>query len=310
MEKSKVLQDSAKTYYEEKLKNTLPQIDDVYSGNTYTYEFMLQAWAFLVSIYELPQERFKSEFGNLQNLADSLSEYADDELIKKCYAILDCIRYFKERNCNEDIEKVWSILKDADNHSFIEIYYKSGVLLRRLKMYLNMGEYGAFGISQGSDILQILDFLLQDRTDMKALDLGSGNGFSTCIISNKVQSITGVEINSELYQESICCLTDLARYNKVDQNKITFVQSDFFDIDFKPFSLIYIYWPFDDKDKSLWEKEISSRLEQKIIKESEPGTLIVALIPGIDEKELFPRLKSIPFDVDTVLSTVKIYQAK
>lgn len=171
-------------------------------------------------------------------------------------------------NCEECIDKIQGILMKADSHTFIEIYYRGGVLSKKLKMYLNMDEYGAFGISQGSDIIQILDHLLGESQNINVLDLGSGNGFSTYIISNRVERVTGVEINAELYEESINCLKDLASCHKVDESKICFIQSDFFDIDFNPFSFIYIYWPFDDKEKSFWEKEVSRRLEKKVIKEA------------------------------------------
>lgn len=71
--------------------------------------------------------------------------------------------------------------------------------------------------------------------------------FSTCIISNRVDHVTGVEINSELFEESINCLKDLKGYNKVD--------------------------------------EVSRRLEEKLIKETASGTRILVLIPGTEEKD-------------------------
>jgi SAM-dependent methyltransferase len=247
------------------------------------------------------------ELGNLVDLADSLSEYIDNDIMDKCYTLLHCIRHFKKAISKGTMNKIRNILMKADSHTFIEIYYRGNILSEKLNMYLNLEEHGAFGISPGSDIIQILDHLLGERRNINALDLGSGNGFSTFIISNSVEHVTGVEMNSDLYEESMNCLLDLSNCHKVDMNRISFMQSDFFDIDFSLFSFIYIYWPFDDKEKSFWEKETSRRLENKIMKEAVPCTIIVALLPGTEEKDLFPQLKSIPLNLDTLLTVVKAY---
>lgn len=310
MDERKTLRHSGRVFCYEILESTLPQLTEVLKGNTYACEYLLQAWALLSKIHELPQERYEMELANLTDLADSLSEYFDDDNIDKCYTILDCINHFKSISCDEHTGKIWDILMKSDSHTFIEIFYRGGVLSEKLKMYLDMDEYGTFGISQGSDIIQILDHLLGESQHINLLDLGSGNGFSTCIISNRVERVTGVEINSELYEESINCLKDLAGYNKVDENKICFIHSDFFDIDFSPFSFIYIYWPFDDREKSFLEKEVSRRLEKKIIKETLSGTKIVVLIPGTEEKDIFPELERIPLNLDRVLSVAKAYRTK
>lgn len=308
LDERKILRHSGRVFSYEIVENTLPELTEVFKGNTYAYEYLLQAWALLSKIYELPQERYEMELGNLADLADSLSEYFDDDIMDKCYTILDCISHFRNMSREECMDKIHDILMKSDSHTFIEIYYRGGILSKKLKMYLNMDEYGAFGISQGSDIIQILDCLLGESQNINSLDLGSGNGFSTCIISNRMKRVTGVEINSELYEESISCLRDLADCNKVDENKISLIQSDFFDIDFNPFSFIYIYWPFNDREKSFWEKEVARRLENKIIKESAPGTIIAVLIPGTEEKDIFPGLESIPLNIDSVQSVVKAYR--
>lgn len=266
---------SGESFSYELLESTLPELSEVFKGNTYTYEFLSQAWALLSEIDELPQERYTMELGNLVDLADSLSEYVDNDMMDKCYTILDCISHLKKTGSEELMNKVQDVLMKTDSQTFIEIYYRGNVLSKKLSMYLNLDEHGAFGISPGSDIVQILVYLLGERQNINALDLGSGNGFSTFIISNRVEHVTGVEMNSELYEESMNCLKDLVDCRKVDKNKIRFIQADFFDIDFSPFSVIYIYWPFDDKEKSFWEKETSRRLENKIMIEAAPGTIIV-----------------------------------
>lgn len=91
MDELKILHHSEMVFSYEILESTLPELTEVFKGNTYAYEYLLQAWALLSKIYELPQERYEMELGNLTDLADSLSEYFNDGIMDKCYTILDSV---------------------------------------------------------------------------------------------------------------------------------------------------------------------------------------------------------------------------
>jgi len=68
------------------------------------------------------------------------------------------------------------------------------------------------------------------------------------------------------------------------------------------------YWPFDDLNKRLWEEKTRAKLEAKILAESQDGTLIAAMIPGIEEKRLFSQLERITADADSLQANVEIYR--
>ena len=278
----------------------LPQTEDIFNGNGYVYEFQLQAWALLTCARMLDAERYNEEYQNLTDLADALSEYVEEERMSECGNLLLLISRTRATPCVQqgegDTEWIANLLNGADRHVYIEIYYRRGVLIGRLQMNMDLGEYGAFGISRGSDLLQMAASALSDGSGGNALDLGSGNGFSTFVLSGMMDSVTGVELNRGLYNESLAALSDLTEAGMADRVKVSFVNADFFDIDFSPYSFIYIYWPYDDKEKHSWEERTRKRLEQKLLTECKSGTIVAVMVPGINEKRLFPALKRLPVE--------------
>lgn len=288
------------------LVDALPCTYDGAGERTHVVEFILQAWALLACAGALSRERYGSEWGNLRDLADSLAEYVEAVPMRKCYGILEAIQRYRVGHIREAAVKL--ALHHLGNDAYIEMHYRKGILLNRLHMYLDLGRHGAFGISCGSDIVQVTNSLLQGRKHVRALDVGSGNGFSTMVLSSLVEQVTGVEIHAGLYHESQICLRELAALHRVDRHKIQFIQANFLTIDFSPYALFYIYWPYDDAEKIVWEQDIRAKLQKKLIKEAQPGALIVAMVPGADERCLFPKLERLLLDTGPLLSTVEVYR--
>jgi len=59
------------------MEKFLPSLSDPTGENMHIYEFMLQAWTLLSCCTELRQKKYRAEYGNLRDLADSLSEYIE-----------------------------------------------------------------------------------------------------------------------------------------------------------------------------------------------------------------------------------------
>lgn len=291
---------------ESTLMKVLPGSADLASAPAVVHEFVLQAWALLACVGALGCERYDSEWGNLRDLADTLAEYVEAVPMGKCYDILETVQHIQVGRIHQTA--VTLALRCIESNAYIEIYYRKGILLNQLHMYLDLGRHGAFGISRGSDIIQVVHLLLQGRKHVRALDLGSGNGFSTMVLSHLVAQVTGVELYAGLYQESLLCLRELDALHRVDRNKIRFVHADFLAVDFSSYALFYIYWPYDDDEKDAWEQDIRARLQMKLIQEAQPGALIVAMIPGADGKDLFPKFERLPLNTGPLLSTVEVYR--
>lgn len=274
--------------------------------NLHVYEFLLQGWALLSCSHEMGVSKYWAAYGNLQDLADALSEYIDIPATHRCSALLEAIRALRAHKISR--RKIKHALGRAENTVFVEIHYRKEIMMNRLHMYRDLGQQGAFGISRGSDMIQLMDILLEDQNGVLALDLGSGNGFSTFALSQKVAHVTGVEIDAGLYQESLICLQALSRKRKIEASKIRFIHADFFDMDFSPYTFIYIYWPYEHPNKQLWEQNLRTKLAHKINMEAKPGTLITAFIPGMGEKHLFPGLKRVLLDTGSISTVVEVYQ--
>lgn len=275
----------------QKLHDILPDIQDLVPGNSYIYEFLIQSWAMIMAIKRLSNARCHSEYDNLFDLLDSLSEFIEPLQYKRCHSMLNLVKQYRESRFT--IQDTAAILKVIPKSMYIDIFFKSKILSIQLTMDIDCGKYGAFALSQGSDIINLCRILGNKISESSAIDLGSGNGFSTFLLSQFVHDITGIEINEKLYNESLSSHKTLLARDKVEKNCITFTNSDFFATDLSPFALIYIYWPYDVKEKEEYDKEARLKLEEKIIKESKAGTLIVACVSGMTAKCIFPLLTEV-----------------
>lgn len=97
------------------------------------------------------------------------------------------------------------------------------------------------------DIFKILElkFGLKGDSSQKFIDLGSGDGRIVIHIA-KVYGIRsiGIEINSNLINESKECIICLKKNNMINRRvskKIKFIESDFFKINLNNFDFIYTY---------------------------------------------------------------------
>ena len=100
-------------------------------------------------------------------------------------------------------------------------------------------------------------------------------------------------MNKLLADESLDIIKNLSEKKRINEDSIKIINDDFFNIDLSPYSLIYICWPFDNQEKKEFEEEMRVNLGIKLIAEAKKGTKIIVFIPGMDEKDIFPRLKKI-----------------
>lgn len=268
----------------------------------YIYEFVSEAWTLLLNINNMDKDKFMNNLNNLEQLYGALLQDLDEDSLYVCKAILDKLKFFSENSKYMNPDLLSRLYESMDDITYIDIYYRSGLLTGRLKKNKDMGEHGAFGASGTIDIQNIVSLFLHGRE--KVLDLGSGNAKALVLFSHKAANVTGVEIDEGLCKEGQHCIADLLKAERIDKNKIMLKHGDFFEEDFSQYDIIYIYWPFDNRKKDISEEKVRNQLEAKLLKEMKLKALFIVCLPGMDYRDLFPKLRKI--DIDSKVATMPL----
>ena len=112
-------------------------------------------------------------------------------------------------------------------------------------------------------ITELADFPSNLIPQIKAIDLGSGDGRILLELAKKGFLTTGYEIKKPLVERAIQRVTDANLHER-----ITIYNKSFWDADLSSFELIYIYGM----------GSIMGRLEKKILQEVKPGTKVITNI--------------------------------
>lgn len=289
------------------LAELLPAASQATEAGKYIYEFICYAWAVILSADEMDKKVLEVNLNHLKAIYDDLRESIDEKELILCKKILGELESFSGTQA-DNLMPYREAFNSADNVAYIDIYYRKSVLLGESMQYKDNKEYGAFAASDTFVIMSISGLFLT-KGDEQVLDLGSGNAKAVNLFSQKAGHVTGIEADDEVFEEGLRCIEDLAGAGRVDRRKITLINSDFFEEDFSKYNLIYIYWPFDNPKKRKIEEGVRARLEEKLLKEMKPGSILVVCMPGMGSKELFPGLKRVEVDEDLVPLNVRIYSS-
>jgi hypothetical protein len=275
------------------LKDLLPGLRKTNSENYYITNFLMDAWALLSVIGQISVKKYDFEYNNLKDLYESLIFSLDKNKLLLCLKIIKAVKYFREHNTPVNKYVVNSIFLRCDDFMYVNIYFRAGIITGKLSMYHDFLRVGAFGYSPAMDLIKYLQELSSNLKNESIIDLGSGNGLPVCLFSQIIDNVTGVELNKLLVDESLDIIKNLSEKKRINEGSIKIINDDFFNIDLSPYSLIYICWPFDNQEKKEFEEEMRVNLSIKLIAEAKKGTKIIVFIPGMDEKDIFPRLKKI-----------------
>lgn len=103
------------------------------------------------------------------------------------------------------------------------------------------------------------------------LSLGSANGLDSFVLSLFTSRVRGVELDPYLFRESLQHQQKLSTLPGLDTSKIDLERANFFNVSWKGYGLIYIYWPFP-KSKT---KEMAEAFSLKLAEELSPGALFM-----------------------------------
>jgi hypothetical protein len=284
------------------LKDLLPGLRKTDSENYYITNYLMDAWALITVIGQISEKKYDFEYNNLKDLYDSLIFSLDKNKLMLCFKLLKAVKYFRGHDSQVNRCIIKSILLKCDDFMFVNIHFRAGIITKKLSMYHDFLRTGAFGYSPAMDLIKYLQILSPDLKNESIIDLGSGNGLPVCLFSQIINNVTGVEMNKLLVDESLEIINNLSEQKRINSHSIKIIHDNFFNIDLSPYTLIYICWPFDDPDKGQYEEEMRVNLSIKIMAEAKKNTKIIVFIPGMDEKNIFPRLKKIS-DIEQGYST-------
>lgn len=122
--------------------------------------------------------------------------------------------------------------------------------------------HGPVFVPSADEKLQTMLEIAQVPKNAKIIDLGSGDGKVLIALAKKFKThVDGVEINPILVRRT---KKNIEEAGMSDQ--ITVLQKSFWDIDLRPYDVVYLYGT----------TYIMKKMEQKALKEMRPGTQFVS----------------------------------
>ncbi|MBN2739015.1 MAG: hypothetical protein JXR70_18695 [Spirochaetales bacterium] len=261
--------------------------------NYYIINFLLDAWALILVVDKISPKKYKAEYNNLKDLYDVLAFSMEKKELVPCITIIRAIDFFKGNTSPFNSCLLQNVLTECDNFMYVNIYFRAGIIIKKLSMYHDLSSTGAFGYSPNIDLIKYLKLLSSNLASETIIDLGSGNGLPVCLFSHIINDVTGIELKESLVEESLNTIEILSKQNRINSKAIRITHGSFYNINLSRYSIIYICWPFDNTEKHKHEEEMKKKLALKIQQESKKGTIIMVYIPGMNEKDIFPQFKKI-----------------